>query len=276
MIKILVDSASDLAAEKSTYDYFMPIKVNIGGKEYRDGVDLDADTFYNLLVKSEEFPHTSQPSPQDFVEIFEKVKENGDELIYISLSSALSGTYQGAVLAKTMVDYDGIYIVDSKTASHGISVIVKYAARLISEGLEAKEIAEKCQNLVSRVKIFAGVDTLEYLYRGGRLSRTAATVGKIADIKPIVTIAEDGSVAAIGKCLGKGRAMQFILDKVSKFELDSDFEIYSLYTCGEENCAALEGKLEQNGYGVSKRLQVGSTIGAHVGPGVYGVIIVTK
>lgn len=276
MIKILVDSASDLAAEKNAYDYFMPIKVSLDGKEYRDGVDLDADTFYDLLVKSEEFPHTSQPSPQDFVEVFDKVKENGDELIYIALSSALSGTYQGAVLAKNMVDYDGIYIVDSKTASHGISVIVKYAARLISEGLGAAEIAEKCRELVSRVKIFAGADTLEYLYRGGRLSRTAATLGKIADIKPIVTLSEDGSVAAIGKCLGKGRAMQFIVDKVSKFGLDSDFPVCSLYTFGEENCLALEDKLAQSGYEVKSRLQVGSTIGAHIGPGVYGVLFVAK
>ncbi len=276
MIKILVDSASDLAAEKNAYDYFMPIKVTIDGKEYRDGIDLEADTFYDLLSQSEKFPHTSQPSPQDFVEIFEKVRESGDELIYIALSSALSGTYQGAVLAKSMVDYDGIYIIDSKSASHGISVIVQYARKLISEGLGAEEIAEKCQELVSRVKIFAGVDTLEYLYRGGRLSRTAATVGKIADVKPIVSLSEEGSVAAIGKCLGKGRAMQFILDKVSKFEVDSNFPIYSLYTYGEENCSMLEDKLTQGGYEVKNRLQVGSTIGAHVGPGVYGVIIVTK
>lgn len=276
MIKVLVDSSSDAGYEDKIFDYFMPISVNIDGKEYKDGVDISADKFYPLLVSAKDFPKTSQPSPSEFLEIFEKVKENGDELIYLSLSSALSGTYQSACIAKEMVDYDGIYVVDTKTATRMIGVIAKYAKGLIGEGLSADEIAAKCDKFKSRVKVIAGVDTLEYLYKGGRLSKTSATVGKIADIKPIISVSEEGSVEVKGKCIGKGRAMQFIVDKLSGFNLDKNFPIYSLYTFGEKNCALLEERLEQKGYKIEDRLQIGSTIGAHTGPGVYAVMFVCE
>ncbi len=276
MIKILVDSSSDAVKEDGIYDYFMPISVNIDGIEYKDGVDINADKFYPLLMGANEFPKTSQPSPSEFVEIFEKVKKDGDELIYLALSSALSGTYQGACIAKEMVDYDGIYVVDTKTATRMIGVIAKYAKELIGKGFGAREIAARCDEFKSRVKAIAGVDTLEYLYKGGRLSRASATIGRIADIKPIISVSEEGSVEVKGKCIGKGRAIQFIVDKLSGFNIDKNFPIYSLYTFGEENSALLEEKLAEKGYKIEDRLQIGSTIGAHTGPGVYAVMFVCE
>ncbi len=276
MIKILIDSSSDSKKDEGIFDYFMPISVNIDGNEYKDGVDINADKFYSLLKWAKEFPKTSQPSPNEFVKIFEKVKEDGDELIYLCLSSALSGTYQGALIAKEMVDYDGIYIVDTKTATRMIGVIAKYARDLIDKGLSAREIAARCDEFKSRVKAIAGVDTLEYLYKGGRLSKTSATVGKIADIKPIISVSEEGKVEVKGKCIGKGRAMQFIVDKLSGYNIDKNFPIYSLYTFGEENCALLEERLKEKGFEVHSRLQIGSTIGAHTGPGVYAVMFVSE
>lgn len=275
MIKILVDSASDCKLSDGIADLFLPISVNIDGKEYQDGVDLDADAFYKLLLNTKDFPHTSQPAPQAFVEIFEQIKADGDELIYLALSSKLSGTYQGAMIAKDMVEYDGIYIIDSLLASHLIGVLAKYARDLINEGLSASEIAEKCENLKGKIKVLAGLDTLEYLYRGGRLSRASATVGKIADIKPIITVNE-GAVEAMGKALGKGRAIQYIADKLATYDIDKSFPIFSLFTFGEENCELLEAKLTASGYDIADRKQIGSTIGTHVGPGVYAVLFVTK
>ncbi|MBR7132378.1 MAG: DegV family protein [Clostridia bacterium] len=276
MIKILVDSASDCRKQYGKYDLFMPISINIDGTEYRDGVDIDANGFYKLLMSCVDFPKTSQPSPQAFLEIFEQIKADGDELIYFALSSKLSGTYQGACIAKDMTDYDGIHIIDTRTATHMIGLLADHAHRLINAGLSAKEIVKQCEKLKSRVKVLAGLDTLEYLYRGGRLSKTSATVGKIADIKPIITVSENGTVEVVGKMLGKARAMNSIVQKLNSIKLDKDFPLYSLYTFGEENCEGLEQKLKDEGYEISRRLQVGSTIGAHIGPGVYAVLFVTE
>ncbi len=275
MIKLLVDSASD-CRDNTLYDAFIPMVVHANGAEYRDGIDLDADSFYTLLTGSEEFPRTSQPSPEDFRVFFQQAKEAGDELVYLCLSSALSGTYQSAAIAREMVEYDGIHLVDTRTASHGIALLARYARGRIDAGDSAGEIVAKCETLKGRIRIFAGVDTLEYLRRGGRIGKASALLGTVASIKPLITVSTDGEVEAVGKVLGLGRAIQTIADKVRNAEIDPAFPICSLYTYGEDNVDALEERLTALGVPASRRLQVGSTIGAHVGPGVYGVLFVEK
>ena len=275
MIKILIDSASDCKLEDGIIDLFIPISVNIDGKEYKSGVDLTGDKFYELLQTAKEFPRTSQPSPQAFIEIFEQAKESGDHIIYLCLSSRLSGTYQGALIAKEMVDYDNIYIMDTLGVTHIIGVLAGFARELINKGLTVGEIADKCEELKEKIRVYAGLDTLEYLYKGGRLSRASAAVGELTGIKPIVTVS-DGRVEVVGKALGKIRAMNTVLEKIKSHKINTDFPIYSLYTYGTENCEALEQKLDDNGYTVSDRLQIGSAIGAHVGPGAYAVLFVEK
>lgn len=276
MIHLLVDSASDCSVAGKTGCEFVPIVVSLGGKEYRDGIDLDKDRFYDLLIHGEEFPKTSQPSPQVFAEIFERIRDNGDELIYFALSSALSGTFQSAAIAKAMVDYDGIYLVDSLTASYGIKILLSNAEKMIAEGATAKEIAESSEELKGRIRIVAAVDTLEYLCRGGRLSRGAAAVGTAAGIKPTITVSKEGAVSVLGKSLGRGKAMQHILKVMSGVERDEHYPVDTLFSYGEENCIEMEKKLTEAGYPLGERLQIGSTIGAHVGPGAYGVLFVEK
>lgn len=273
MIKILVDSSADCSLTDGIVDIMVPISVNIDGKEYRSGIDLTSDQFYELLTTSKEFPRTSQPSPQAFIEIFEQVKNDGDQLIYLSLSSNLSGTYQGALIAKEMVDYDNIYIVDTLGVTHIIGVLAKLARKLINDGFTAGEIVDKCEEFKGKIKVYAGLDTLEYLYKGGRLGRASAAVGELTGIKPIVTVC-DGRVEVVAKALGKLRAMNTLLEKIKSHSINLEFPIYSLYTFGTENCEALEQKLKDNGYNIANRLQVGATIGAHVGPGVYAVMFV--
>lgn len=276
MVKLLVDSSSDCKKEDNIYDLFVPIAINIDGKEYFGGVDFDSDQFYDMLINTKDFPHTSQPSTQSFVDIFEKIKADGDELVYLALSSELSGTYQSAMIAKSMVGWDNIHIVDTKGATHMISLNARLARQLINEGLSAREVAERCEEFKSKIKVIAGVDTLEYLRRGGRLSSASAIVGTLANIKPIVTVTPEGTVESVGKCIGRPKAMQYIVDRVKTFDIDENYPIYSLYTYGTENCEILEEKLASEGLSVSERMQVGSTIGTHVGPGVYGVLVITK
>ncbi|MBQ2696995.1 MAG: DegV family protein [Clostridia bacterium] len=276
MIKILVDSASDCRNNASLYDGVIPITVTIDETSYLDGVNLDADTFYKLLTESNSFPQTAQPSPQQFADIFSQAKENGDEVIYFALSSALSGTCQSATIAKDLVNYEKIYIIDTKTATHGINLLAGYAATLTKQGKTAEEIVRICENLKGRVKILAAVDTLEFLHRGGRLSKTAATVGELTKIKPIITVTREGTVSVTGKALGKAAARQQVLKQLAALSPDEAFPIYSLYTYGEENCILFEKALTEKGYPLSGRLQVGASIGAHVGPGVYGVLFVSR
>lgn len=278
MIRILVDSASDFELEelKGKHMEFVPITINFDGKDYRDGFDLKKDQLYEMLEDSDLFPKTSQPSPAEFIDIFRKVKENGDAIICIMISSALSGTYQSAVLAKNMVDYDQIYIIDSLNAAVGIRILVEYAWKLREKGLPAKEIADKAEELKSRIRIMAGVDTLEYLCRGGRLSRTAAAIGELANLKPIVFLSPEGKVEVLGKCLGRLKACSFLLKKAEEYSIDTDFPFYTIYSYGTENIEKMEEKLEKASHNLTGRIQIGATIGAHVGPGAFGFAFVEK
>lgn len=278
MIRILVDSASDYQTEelKEKNIDLIPLKVTIDDTTYLDGVDLDRDNFYRLLEETGAFPKTSQPSPQEFLDIFEKVKESGDQIVCILLSSELSGTFQSAVLAKNMLEYDGIYLVDSLTATCNIKVLADHACRLRQEGVSAAEIAAQVEALKARVKVVAALDTLEYLSRGGRISKTAAAIGDMANIKPIVTVTKEGTVGILGKCLGKNKAICAIKKQLAEQEIDDSFPIYTLYSFGTDNCGKFEEKLIQEGCRFQKRLQIGPTIGSHIGPEAFGVIFVTK
>lgn len=271
MIRIMVDSASDCGREE--YDAFISMTINIEGKEYRGGIDLMNDEFYRILANTGDFPQTSQPAPTAFIESFQAAKEAGDELIYFSISSVLSGTYQSANIAKAMVEYDGIYIVDTLSASHMVGMMAEYAKRWAEEGVSAKEIVARCEALKGRIRVLAGVDTLEYLKRGGRIGKAAALVGSLANIKPLIAVV-DGGVEPLAKALGFGRAIQTLTEKIKAYEIDPAYPVCSLYTYGEENVEKLEEKLQEAGIQVQDRKQVGPTIGTHVGPGVYGLFFV--
>lgn len=277
MIRFLVDTSADYTVEeiKAKGMELVPLHITLGEADYRDGYDLTKDRFYELLTSNEEFPKTSQPTPQDFVDIFEDVQEKGDELICILLSSKLSGTYQSATLAKNIVEYDKIYLIDSLTATHGIRLLADYGQELAKEGKTAEEIVAALEETKSKIKILAVVDTLEYLCKGGRVSRTTAAIGEMAKVKPMITVAE-GEVAVVGKSLGKNKAIGNILKSLGECEVDNRFPIYSVSTLGTENCEAFEARLTAEGYEFKDRLQIGATIGTHVGPGVFGMIFVQK
>ncbi len=278
MIKIMVDTSADYTVEETKEKGIdlLPIHITMGDKDYRDAYDLTKEQFYELLTESDEFPKTSQPSLQDLLDAFEAAKENGDELIYITLSSALSGTYQSAVLAKNMTEYDKIYLVDSLTATHLVRVIADHAKKMADEGATAEQIVEELESLKGRVKVFAAVDTLEYLYKGGRLSKTSAVLGEMARIKPLITVNEKGEVAVVGKCMGKNKAITTLLKMIGERQIDTSFPRYSVYTKGLENSDVFEKRVEESGIEITERYQIGATIGAHIGPGVFGLIFVEK
>ena len=278
MIRFLVDSSSDYipAALQTRGIEYVPLSITIADHTYKDGIDLTRDEFYRLLQENEGFPKTALPSPADFLDVFEDVKEKGEELVCVLLSSGLSGTYQSALTAKAMVEYDKIYLVDSCSAAYGIQMLVEEGLRLSGMGKSGAEIAAQLEQLKGRIRICAAPDTLEYLHRGGRLSSTEAAIGTAVSLKPVITVTTDGKVSVLQKCLGLGRAINFICSYLEKHPADNNFPIYPIYTCGQVNTNKLMEKLTEQGAQLHNPVQIGSTIGTHVGPEVYGLIYMEK
>ncbi len=275
MIRILLDSSADFSLEECRAQGFemVSLHVQLNGREYIDGVDLGKDEFYELL-QTGDFPRTSQPSPEDFLKIFEQAKQNGDELICILLSSSLSGTYQSALLAREMAEYDKIHIVDSLCASGAIRILADQAKKRIAEGLCAADIAEELLALRHRIRLCAALDTLEYLARGGRINKTVANIGSVLRLKPVVAFQEDGSIALADKPIGKVRAMQAMIERLGEKPLDPAFPLCTVYSNGEENVELFEKKLCERGFAPGLRTRIGAGIGAHIGPGAFGIIYV--
>ncbi len=275
MIRLVVDSASDYTKEELEKRslIMVPLQITINNKHYRDGIDITKDGFYDILLSTKEFPKTSQPSPDAFVKVFEKAKEEDDEVICILLSSSLSGTVQSARLAKDMVDYDKIHIIDSLSATIGIRVLVEEALKMVNDGKDAKTIVDTIEDIKGRLMILAGIDTLEYLCMGGRVSKAVATIGEFANIKPIITVSKEGKVEVLTKRRGTNKTLAHLKDMIKAYQIDDRYNIFSIYSHGEDNTKRLEELLDMR---IDERVQLGPTIGAHVGPGAFGVVFVTK
>lgn len=278
MIRLLVDTGSDYLPEEMKVKNieFVPLQVLIGDKNFLDGVDLSREEFFRLLTGGEVFPKTSQPSVVSFQEIFEDVKKKGDEMICILISSTLSGTLQSALMAKEMVDYKNIYLVDSMTATYAIKILTDHACKMREEGRYAREIVEALEALKKRIHIEFVVDTLEYLYRGGRLSRAAATLGTLANIKPVLGLDGEGIIKVEEKCLGLPRAYKAIIHNLQRVRPDTAFPVYTLYSYGTENTENLEKMLWQAEIPITERLQIGASIGTHIGPGAAGIVYIVE
>ncbi|MCI9505167.1 MAG: DegV family protein [Oscillospiraceae bacterium] len=273
-IRIITDSSADfeLAAAKRRGVSVVSMSIQFGGASFLDGKSITHDLFYRLLQERKENPSTSQPTPADFLRVFEKAKAAKEPAVAILLSSALSGTLQSALIAKEMCGYDPIYIVDSMTATAGIQILVNYACKLRDSGLPAPEIAEAVERIKDRVRIFAVIDTLEYLRRGGRLTGLQAGLGTMARLKPVIAV-RDGKVAITGKALGTAAAVRQMIKHLADHPIDDAYPSYFLYSDDKSREELLLPKLKEQNM-LPLRLHyssVGPTIGAHIGPGALGM-----
>ena len=279
MIRIITDSAADMEKwELEKYNVTcVPLSVSFE-EDDRDYGQVDKDVFYEKLVGSGVFPKTSQPSPEAFFEKFKEAKDAGDSVVAILLAGELSGTCQSATIAKTMCDYEEIYIIDSWAASAGEKALIFEAAKLKDLGCNAKEIAEKIEALKLRLGLVAGLDTLEYLYKGGRLSKVAAGIGTIANLKPIIKLADGGKVVVAEKSIGVRSTIKHLVKYLQKFDLDESYPIYFLYSYDNTNCKELIDKVSSAGFRVDDPdlTNLGSTLGSHIGVGAYGFFFFTK
>ncbi len=273
-IRIITDSSADfeLAAAKRRGVSVVSMSIQFGGASFLDGKSITHDLFYRLLQERKENPSTSQPTPADFLRVFEEAKAAKEPAVAILLSSALSGTLQSALIAKEMCGYDPIYIVDSMTATAGIQILVNYACKLRDSGLPAPEIAEAVERIKDRVRIFAVIDTLEYLRRGGRLTGLQAGLGTMARLKPVIAV-RDGKVVITGKALGTAAAVKQMIKHLAGHPIDDAYPSYFLYSDDKSREELLLPKLKEQNM-LPLRLHyssVGPTIGTHIGPGALGI-----
>ena len=210
-VRIIVDSSTNVSEKYREKIQSVPLTVRFGDKEYLDGVELSKHQFYEMLVESDVLPTTSQATPAAFADCFEAIASAGDSAVVITLSSKLSGTYQSAVLAAE--DYPNIYVVDSQSVAIGTGVLAQYAVELAQQGMGAEEIAQVLTQQREKVCVVALLDTLEYLKKGGRISKTVAFAGGMLNIKPVVTV-QDGAVALIGKARGSRNGNNLLVEKI--------------------------------------------------------------
>lgn len=277
-VRIIVDSSTDVSEKYREKIQFVPLTVRFGDREYLDGVELSKHQFYEMLVESDVLPTTSQATPAAFAEYLESVASAGDSAVVITLSSKLSGTYQSAVLAAE--DYPNIYVVDSQSVAIGTGVLAQYAVELAQQGMGAEEIAQVLTQQREKVCVVALLDTLEYLKKGGRISKTVAFAGGMLNIKPVVTV-QDGAVALIGKARGSRNGNNLLVEKIREAG-GVDFERPVLLGYTGLSSALLEKYVDD-----SKALWADhvdkldgcllcSVIGTHAGPGVVAVAFFRK
>ena len=275
-MRIIVDSTSDLTPEIKKQVHIVPLTVHFGDVEFIDGVTIDHKQFYEKLIETDVHPSTSQASPAAFEAEYEKAKDEG--AVVITVSSKLSGTYQSAVIAAE--EYENIYVVDSTSVAIGASILVELAVRLANQGLEAKEIARQLEEEKRKIVLVALVDTLEYLKKGGRISKSVAAFGTMLNIKPVLAV-EDGEIQVLGKARGSKMGNNMLVQQIDKAGgIDFTKPVLLCYT-GLSDAMLLkyindsrylwEGNLPEVRY-----TTIGSVIGTHVGPGAVAVAFFKK
>ncbi|MBQ4630078.1 MAG: DegV family protein [Clostridia bacterium] len=280
MIRIITDSAADYEPNELIKKNItcVSMKIAFGSTEYQENISLSKDQFYDMLIDGDEFPKTSQPSPFDFENILQDFKNAGDECIIITISSALSGTYQNATLTAKMLEYDSCYVIDSLNATGGQRMLADIAVKLRDEGKAACEIVNIIETLKHKITLKACIDTLEYLYKGGRLSKTAYTVGSFVNLKPVIEINNEGKVEVCGKTLSIKKGLKTICNSIENNKPDSDYPIYIVYSHNKKYADVLVHNLRNLGFEIKDEniFNIGATIGAHVGPNACGYIYVSK
>lgn len=276
-VQIIVDSTADLTPALKERVLTVPLTVHFGQEEYIDGVTIDHQTFYKKLVSGDTLPSTSQASPAGFEEKYQQIRSAGNSAVVITVASKVSGTYQSAVIAAD--GYENIHIVDSGSVAIGSGILTELALQLADAGLDAAQIADRLEEEKKKLRVVAVVDTLEYLKRGGRISKTVAFAGGLLNVKPLLGIT-DGEILILGKARGNKQANNQLVNEIEKSGgIDFSRPVMLGYT-------GLTDELLQGFIATSQDLLsslpelrstvIGSVIGTHAGPGAVAVAYFCK
>ena len=278
MTRIIIDSTIDLPEQYRRQVHIVPLTIHFGTEELLDGVDIDRQRFYERLVESDVLPTTSQPSPDAFAQLFDQVEAAGDSAVVLTIAAGLSGTYQSACIAAA--EYDNIYVVDSGTAAIGAGILAEYALACLDRGMDAAGLARALEQKRQDVCVLALVDTLEYLKRGGRISKTTALAGGLLNIKPVLTI-ENGEILLVGKARGSRQGNNLLVEKIHACGgIDFSLPILLGYTGLTDvflkKYVEDSRALWENGTDRLDSTLIGGVIGTHAGPGAVAVAFFRK
>ena len=275
-VRIITDSASDFTCKEALEKGIdmIPLKTRFGSREYLDGVEISGEQFYEMLENADELPTTSQPSPFDYERVFLDVLQKGEEAVVITVSSRLSGTHQSARLAASPYE-NRVWVVDSENVTIGQRILVEYALQLRNEGKSAAQIVKSLEEIRGKVCLLGMLETLEYLVKGGRISKMAGFAGTMLNIKPVLTL-EEGNIKMLGKARGSRQSNNFLNETIAnRGGIDFAMPICLAYSGTDD--ALLKGYVQNSQHlwlGMTDNLPVstiGSTIGTHVGPGAIAV-----
>ncbi|HZG15675.1 MAG TPA: DegV family protein [Candidatus Bathyarchaeia archaeon] len=282
-IVILTDSAADIdpALRESLGIVSVPLKVSFGEDTFADGVNLSSSQFFEKLRGSEVLPVTSQPSPLDFAEAYKGIVETHGkdvQIIALILSAVLSGTYQSAVIGKSMLEEDlDITVIDSRKASFVHGIVAVEAARAAQAGKTKQQILDIIERMLDQTAVFFVVDTLTYLQKGGRIGKAAAVVGSLLNIKPILTLDSAGTVTPYDKVRGTKKALARVMEALKEFAGDQPVKAAVLHGDAAAEGAALLEQVKQEFKVTDTYLQeIGPVIGTHTGPGLLACILVKE
>ncbi len=273
MTRIIIDSSTDLTPEVKGRVTVVPLTINFDGREYIDGVTIDHQKFYELLVESDALPTTSQAAPAAFADAYEQIRAAGDQAVVLTVSSKLSGTYQSAVIAAE--DYPEIQVVDSLNVAIGTGILAEYALRLADRGLDAEHIALKLLQVRDKIRLVAMLDTLEYLKKGGRISKTAAVAGSLLSIKPVICI-QNGEITILGKARGSRQGNNLLVKEIEAAGgVDFGMPLLLGYTGLSDTLLqkyiADSAALWEGHADALRSTCIGSVVGTHAGPGAVAV-----
>lgn len=275
--RIITDSTADLLPQWKEKVSVVPLTLNFGEEVYVDGISISHKAFYEKLVETDTLPTTSQATPGAFSAEFSKLSE-GEEAVVITLSSSLSGTYQSAMIAAS--EYNNIYVVDSCSAAIGGGILVALALEMAEKGMTAKQIADTLEEEKKKIVLIALVDTLEYLKKGGRVSKTLAFAGSILNIKPVIALNE-GKIVMLGKARGSRQGNNLLVQQIEKAG-GVDFSKPLLLGYTGLSDALLLKYIEDSKHLWAEGVEqvpyttIGSVIGTHAGPGAVAVAFFKK
>jgi len=271
-VRIIVDSTADVSPAAAARLFTVPLTIHFGEEEFIDGVTLDRAQFYEKLVSCETLPSTSQATPFAFAECYQRAVDAGEDAVVITISSRLSGTCQSAMIAAG--DFPGrVHVVDSQSAAIGSAVLAEYALTLVDQGLDAAAIAEKLTAEREKIHLYAVLDTLEYLKRGGRISKTVAIAGGLLSIKPAICL-DGGEVKLAGTARGSKQASQLLNQKVAAAGgVDFTRPVLLGYT-GSSDALLQKYIADSDELWAEREIPVSmisGVVGTHVGPGAIAV-----